>query len=80
MILHTEYHRLAAKPTPDRFSRHYADTAALAKRPAASRAIGQHDLRNRVVEWQSLRSLHRRRHDFDYNEGKQRRLDEVRSW
>lgn len=30
-ILHTEYHRPAEKPTPDRFSRHYADTAALAQ-------------------------------------------------
>ena len=29
-ILHTEYHRPADKATPDRFSRHYADTAALA--------------------------------------------------
>ena len=38
-ILHTEYHRPAGKPTPDRFSRHYADTAALAKHPAASKAI-----------------------------------------
>ena len=44
-ILHTEYHRPAEKPTPDRFSRHYADTAALAKHPTASRAIDQHDLR-----------------------------------
>ncbi len=35
-ILHTEYHRPAEKPTPDRFSRHYADMAALAKHPAAS--------------------------------------------
>ena len=39
------------KPTPDRFSRHYADTAALARHPTASRAIDQHDLRNRVVAW-----------------------------
>ena len=52
-ILHTEYHRPAEKPTPDRFSRHYADTAALARNPAASKAIDQHDLRNRVVEWKS---------------------------
>ena len=48
-ILHTEYHRPAEKPTPDRFSRHYADTAALAKHPTASKAIDQHELRNRVV-------------------------------
>jgi hypothetical protein len=52
-ILHTEYHRPADKPTPDRFSRHYADTAAMAKHPTASKAIDQHDLRNRVVEWKS---------------------------
>ena len=50
-ILHTEYHRPAEKPTPDRFSRHYADTAALARHPIATRAIDQHDLRNRVVAW-----------------------------
>jgi hypothetical protein len=36
---------------PDRFSRHYADTAALARHPTASRAIDQHDLRDRVVAW-----------------------------
>ncbi len=52
-ILHTEYHRPADKPTPDRFSRHYADTAAMAKHPAASQAIEHHDLRDRVVEWKS---------------------------
>ena len=50
-ILHAEYHRPANKPTPDRFSRHYADTAALARHPSASSAIGQHDLRERVVAW-----------------------------
>lgn len=52
-ILHTEYHRPIDKPMPDRFSRHYADTAALANHPTASKAIHQHDLRNRVVEWKS---------------------------
>jgi len=50
-ILHAEYHRPADKPTPDRFSRHYADTAALARHPTASRAIDLHDLRDRVVAW-----------------------------
>ena len=48
-ILHTEYHRPEDKPTPDRFSRHYADTAAMAKHPAAGHAIEQHNLRDRVV-------------------------------
>jgi hypothetical protein len=52
-ILHTEYHRPAEKPTPDRFSRHYADTAALARHPAASNAVNAHDLRDRVVSWKS---------------------------
>jgi hypothetical protein len=52
-ILHTEYHRPVDKPTPDRFSRHYADTAALALHATASKAIDQQDLRDRVVEWKS---------------------------
>lgn len=52
-ILHTEYHRPPDKPTPARFSRHYADTAALAKHPAASQAVVDHELRNRVVQWKS---------------------------
>ncbi len=50
-ILHAEYHRPAERPTPDRFSRHYADTAALARHPAGATAITQHDLRERVVAW-----------------------------
>jgi hypothetical protein len=52
-ILHTEYHRPADKPTPDRFSRHYADMAALAKHPAASKALDLHELRDRVVQWKN---------------------------
>jgi len=52
-ILHTEYHRPAGKPMPDRFSRHYADTAALAKHPTVSKALDQHELRVRVVQWKS---------------------------
>jgi hypothetical protein len=52
-ILHTEYHRPADKATPDRYSRHYADTAALALHAAASLAITQNDLRQRVVDWKS---------------------------
>lgn len=53
-ILHAEYHRPADKPTPDRFSRHYSDTAALARHPTVARAIDQHDLRDRVVAWKGL--------------------------
>lgn len=52
-ILHTEYHRPTDKPTPDRFSRHYADTAALAKHPVASKAVCNHELRRSVVAWKS---------------------------
>ncbi len=50
-ILHAEYHRPSNRPLPDRFSRHYADTALLAKHPNAIKAITQHDLRSRVVLW-----------------------------
>jgi hypothetical protein len=50
-ILHTEYHRPADKPLPDRFSRHYADTAALTQHAAAMRAIEDNGLRDRVVGW-----------------------------
>ena len=52
-ILHTEFHRPAGKPTPDRFSRHYADTAALAIHLSATNAIDDHAIRDRVVEWKS---------------------------
>jgi hypothetical protein len=52
-ILHAEYHRPPAKPTPDRFSRHYADTAALAQHPGVAAAVGRDDLRQRVVEWKA---------------------------
>lgn len=53
-ILHAEYHRPADRPTPDRFSRHYADTAALALHPAAIAALNADELRARVVGWKSL--------------------------
>jgi hypothetical protein len=52
-ILHAECHRPAERPTPDRFSRHYADTAALAAHPIADVALKQAELRDRVVEWKS---------------------------
>lgn len=53
-ILHAEYHRPLNKPMRDRFSRHYADTAALANHLEAIKALDHHDLRNRVVLWKSL--------------------------
>ena len=52
-ILHAEYHRPSDKATPDRFSRHYADTAALPKHPTASDVMRQHELRALVVEWKT---------------------------
>lgn len=53
-ILHAEYHRPLDKPMRDRFSRHYADTAALANHTEAIKAIDHHELRNRVVSWKNL--------------------------
>lgn len=53
-ILHAEYHRPLDKAMRDRFSRHYADTAALANHPEATKAIDRHDLRDRVVSWKNL--------------------------
>ena len=52
-ILHAEYHRPAEKPTPERFSRHYADTAAIALRSDIAALVGCHELRERVVDWKS---------------------------
>lgn len=50
-ILHAEYHRPIGKPTPDRFSRHYADMAALANHPKAKKAVEELELCTRVVRW-----------------------------
>ncbi len=52
-ILHAEYHRPQGKPTPDRFSRHYADLARLAEHPSARGAVAMADLRERVVAWKT---------------------------
>ena len=48
-ILHAEAHREEGKPTPTRFSRHYADLAALADHAEAKAAVNRSDLRERVV-------------------------------
>ena len=48
-ILHAEAHRPANKATPDRFSRHYADLAALSLHPSGVSAVARNDLRSRVV-------------------------------
>ena len=50
-ILHVEYYRPRIRPAPDRFSRHYADTAALARHYVAVKAIDDDELRERVVAW-----------------------------
>jgi hypothetical protein len=50
-ILHAEYYRPTDKQTPDRFSRHYADTASLARHPTAGKAAERHDLMARVAAW-----------------------------
>jgi len=47
-ILHAEFHRLAAKPQPARYARHYADFAALWRHPAANAARTQFELLARV--------------------------------
>ena len=52
-ILHAEHYRPPGRPTPDRFSRHYADTAALASHPAGVAAVDQTETRDRVVQWKS---------------------------
>ena len=48
-ILHAEAHRRKDKPAPTRYSRHYADLAALADHEAGRRALAREDLRARVV-------------------------------
>lgn len=52
-ILHAEYHRDAAKPIRDRFSRHYADTAAMAERADMSSVLTNNHVRQHVADWKS---------------------------
>jgi hypothetical protein len=52
-ILHAEYHRDAAKPIRDRFSRHYSDTAAMANHAKIVSALSNDELRQHVVDWKS---------------------------
>jgi hypothetical protein len=53
-ILHAEHHRPAGKATPDRFSRHYADVAALARHRVTEHAIADGEACKRVVGWKRL--------------------------
>ena len=52
-ILHVEYHRPTHKIMPDRYSRHYADTAALAQHPDGQRAVRLSNIRQQVVDWKA---------------------------
>jgi hypothetical protein len=52
-ILHAEYHRDAATPIRDRFSRHYSDMAAMGEHAEAAPALTNDELRQRVAEWKS---------------------------
>jgi hypothetical protein len=49
-ILHAEFHRPKESPTPARFSRHYADLAALADHASAAESLKNTTVRDRVVE------------------------------
>lgn len=52
-ILHVEYHRSTESPMPARFSRHYADMAALALHQETRAVVDRHDVRERVVAWKN---------------------------
>jgi Nucleotidyl transferase AbiEii toxin, Type IV TA system len=52
-ILHAEHHRDAAKPIRDRFSRHYADTAAMGTRAEIESVLSNNELRQHVTDWKS---------------------------
>lgn len=53
-ILHAEHHRPSGKATPDRFSRHYADVAALARHPATEIAMQDREACQRVANWKRV--------------------------
>jgi len=52
-ILHAEYHRAAEREIPTRYSRHYSDVAALAKREDIRSILNNGELRERVVNWKA---------------------------
>lgn len=53
-ILHTEFHRPADKPMPERFSRHYSDFYELIRKDVGERAAARLDLLARVAAHKSL--------------------------
>jgi hypothetical protein len=52
-ILHAEYHRPEDQPIPDRYARHYADTARLLEHPAAPSFLADKALCIRIADWKS---------------------------
>ena len=52
-ILHAEYHRPEDKAIPDRYARHYADTARLLEHPAAAAFLADKALCIRIADWKS---------------------------
>jgi hypothetical protein len=50
-ILHAEFHRPAASPTPSRYARHYFDMAKLLKHPKAAQFLADTAQCARVVDW-----------------------------
>lgn len=53
-LLHAECHRPHEKAMPARYARHYHDMARLADSPVAERALGDVELRQRVVAHKSV--------------------------
>jgi hypothetical protein len=52
-ILHAEYHRPEAQPTPARYARHYSDLARLLEHPSAAVFMADKALCARVAGWKS---------------------------
>jgi len=52
-LLHAEYYRPADQPTPDRYSRHYADVASLIEHPTEGTFLADKALCGRVADWKS---------------------------
>jgi Nucleotidyl transferase AbiEii toxin, Type IV TA system len=52
-ILHAEFHRPAALPTPDRYARHFADMARLLEHPRGPEYLADAAQCARVVLWKS---------------------------
>jgi len=52
-ILHAEHHRAPGSAMPVRYSRHYSDLASLFRSGLAERALGDSQIRQRVVDWKT---------------------------